>query len=135
MNGAYLEQAAALYLGEDAAAIPSVHTFLSWVQKASPGFHTDEFTLFGWLSASLFTQALRSAGTHPSRGSLLEALHRITAFTGNNLIPASNPAKKVPISCYLIGRIEHGAFQRQDDPPIAGPTHGYRCDQPFYYPK
>jgi hypothetical protein len=134
IDGAYFEQASAFYLGEDAGALPAVGTFLDWVQRVSPGFHADFFTLYGWLCAQLFTDALRTAGAHPTRGSVLEALRRSTSFTGSNLIPDADPARKLPISCYLLGRIENGAFQRMDDPPVSGPTHGFRCDQPFYYP-
>jgi hypothetical protein len=48
-------------------------------------------------------------------------------------VPVSDPAQKVPISCYIIGQIRSGQFVRVDDPPIDGPTHGFRCDDPFYY--
>ena len=133
IDGAYMEQNTSLYLGEDAASIPAVHTFLTWVQKASPGFHADLYTLYGWLSAELFAQALKSAGAYPSRGSLLAALHHITSFSGGNLVGNANPADRIPTNCYIIARIEKGRYQRLDDPPVNGPTHGYRCDQPFYY--
>ena len=132
VDGAYLEQADSLYLGGDAMAIPPVTTFNQWVQKVAPGFTTDLFTLAGWLCAELFTQALRSAGAHPSRGSVLQALRHITDFSSGGLIPASNPAGKVPTTCYLIGRVVSGSFQRLDDPPVSGSTHGYRCDQPYF---
>ena len=132
VDGAYLEQADSLYLGGDAKVIPSVTTFNQWVQKVAPGFTTDAFTLAGWLCAELFTQALRSAGAHPSRGSVLQALRHITDFSSGGLIPASNPAGKVPTTCYLIGRVVNGSFQRLDDPPVSGSTHGYRCDQSYF---
>jgi branched-chain amino acid transport system substrate-binding protein len=133
IDGAYLEQNTSLFLGEDAASIPAVGTFLSWVEKASPGFKADYYTLSGWLSAAMFTQALRAAGPHPSRGSLLQSLRNITSFSGGNLIGTSNPAAKTPSNCYIIAQIAHGQFQRVDDPPVSGPTHGYRCDQPYYH--
>ena len=103
------------------------------MQKASPGFHADLYTLYGWLSAELFSQALKAAGSHPSRGSVLQALRHITSFSGGNLVGTANPADKVPTNCYIIARIENGKYQRLDDPPLDGPTHGYRCDEPFYY--
>jgi ABC-type branched-subunit amino acid transport system substrate-binding protein len=134
IDGAYFEQSSAFYLGEDAAAVPAVRTFLDWVQHVSPGFHADFFTLYGWLCTQLFADALRAAGAHPTRGSLLEALRRTTSFTGSNLIPDGDPARKAPISCYVLGRIAGGTFQRMDDPPVSGLTHGFRCDQPFFYP-
>ena len=132
VDGAYLEQQASLYLGEDAAQIPAVTTLNTWVHKVDPRFTTDYFTLLGWVDTQLFVDALRAAGAHPTRGSLLEALHHITSFSSGNLIPTSDPARRVPITCYLIGKVVNGAFVRHDDPPVSGPTHGYRCDQPYY---
>ncbi len=134
IDGAFLEQGYALYLGEDADSIPAVNTFLTWVQNVSPGFKPDLFTLFGWLSGELFAQALQSAGPDPSRGSVLKALRGITSFTGGNLTGPVNPAAKQPSNCYIIGHIVAGKFERLDTPPINGPTHGYRCDLPYYSP-
>ena len=127
--GAYLVQAASLYLGEDANSIPAVGTFLTWVQKVSPGFEPDYYTLTGWLSGQLFTQALRAAGTHPTRGSVLRALRATTSFSGDNMVGTGNPSAKTPTNCYIITQIENGRFVRLDDPPVDGATHGYRCDQ------
>lgn len=135
IDGAYMEQNTALFLGEDSPGIPAVATFLSWVQKASPGFHADLYTLYGWLSAELFAQALKEAGPDPSRGSVLQALRTITSFSGGYLTGPADPAHKIPTTCYIIARIVNGTFQRLDDPPVDGPSHGYRCDQPFYYVK
>jgi len=133
IDGAYMEGLTSLFLGEDASTIPAVNTFLTWVQKASPGFKPDLYTLFGWLSGQLFVQGLRAAGAHPTRGSVLQQLAKITSFNGDNLIATANPAGKVPASCYVISQIVQGKFQRLDDPPVSGPTHGYRCDAPYYY--
>jgi branched-chain amino acid transport system substrate-binding protein len=135
IDGSYLDQNTSLYLGEDSSALPAINTFTTWVQKASPGFNADLYTLFGWLSAELFTQALHAAGPHPSRGSILRALRGITSFSGGNLVGTANPAGKVPTNCYIVGRILHGKIQRLGDPPLTGSSHGYRCDQPFYYAK
>ena len=135
IDGAYMETLTSLFLGEDASALPSVNTFLTWVQKVSPGFKPDLYTLFGWLSGQLFAQALRAAGPHPTRGSVLQQLGKITTFNGNYLIATSNPAGKVPANCYVIAQVVQGKFQRLDDPSTTGSTHGYRCDAPYYYLK
>jgi hypothetical protein len=87
------------------------------------------------LSAELFAQALKNAGPDPSRGSVLQALRTITSFSGGYLTGPADPAHKIPTTCYIIARIVNGTFQRLDDPPVDGPSHGYRCDQPFYYVK
>jgi branched-chain amino acid transport system substrate-binding protein len=132
VDGAYLEQAASLYLGEDAAQIPAITTFNHWAQKVSPGFKTDFFTLTGWLCAELFVDALRKAGSDPSRGSVLQALRKITSFDSGNLVPVSNPGGKVPITCYLLGQIANGKFRRLADPSVSGPRQGFRCDGTYY---
>ena len=45
------------------------------------------------------------------------------------------PAAKTPSNCYMIAKIVNGKFQRLDDPSTNGASHGYRCDQPYYYAK
>jgi len=133
-NGDYLEQNTSLYLGEDQATIPAVGTFLHWVSVAAPGFKPDLFTLYGWVSAELFAQALQNAGTNPSRGSLLQALSKVTSYSGNNIIAPANPAQKTNGNCYLLAQIQGGRLQRLDDPPVTSSTHGYRCDYSYYAP-
>jgi branched-chain amino acid transport system substrate-binding protein len=132
IDGAYMEQNASLYLGEDASTIPAVATFLKWVNVASPGFHADLFTLYGWVSAELFAQGLKSAGANPSRGSLLQALSKITTFNGDNIITTTNPAAKTQGNCYLTAKVANGKFVRVDDPPVSSSTNGYRCNGEYY---
>lgn len=134
VNGDYLEQSTALYLGQDAATVPAVSTFLHWVNQASPGFTPDLFTLYGWLSAQLFTQALQNAGMNPSRGSLLTELGKIVTFDGQHIIGPNNPAAKAPGNCYLIGQVVKGNWQRLDNPPVSSATHGFRCDYSYVTP-
>jgi hypothetical protein len=133
--GDYLEQNTSLYLGEDQATIPAVATFLKWVNVASPGFKPDLFTLYGWVSAELFSQALQNAGSNPSRGSLLQALSKVTSFSGSNIIATTNPAQKTNGTCYLLAQIQNGQIQRINDPAPTGSTHGYRCDASYYSPR
>jgi branched-chain amino acid transport system substrate-binding protein len=133
-NGMYLEQDAALYLGTDAKAIPAVTRFLHWTSVATASAKPTLFTLYGWLSAQLFTQALQKIGSHPTRGALLKALGKITSFSGTNLETPVNPAAKTVSNCYLIGRIKNGKWVRQTDPPISSSTHGYRCTNKYYVP-
>ena len=134
VNGAYLDQNASLFLGPDATAIPAVGTFLHWVQVASPGFSPDLYTLYGWISGELFSEGLKNAGSDPSRGSLLQALNKITTFDGNNIVAPANPVAKTLSNCYLIGRVVNGQFERLDDPPVSSSTNGYRCDYQYVTP-
>jgi branched-chain amino acid transport system substrate-binding protein len=129
VDGSYLSQNLALYLGTDETAVPAVGTFLSWVQKDSPGFNPDLFTAYGWLSADLFVQGLKNAGSNPSRGSLLQALSKVTSFNGSGFNAPSNPSAKTPPHCYLIATVTNGQFVRSpDNPPTSGSTGGFRCD-------
>lgn len=134
VNGDYLDQNYSLYLGQDAAAIPAVGTFLHWVNVASPGYKPDLFSLYGWISGELFAQGLKNAGSNPSRGSLLEALNKITTFDASHVIAPNNPVAKTLSNCYLLGQVANGSFQRLDDPPVGGSTHGYRCDYQYVKP-
>ncbi len=134
VNGMYLEQNLALYLGTDAKAIPAVTQFNKWVKVATASWTPDLFTMYGWLSAELFTQGLKNAGQNPTRGSLLKGLGKITNFTGGNLTAPTDPAAKTVSNCYLIGRIKNGQWVRQADPPIKSSTNGYRCTDKYYVP-
>ena len=134
VNGDFLDQNYSLYLGQDSSAIPAVSTFNHWVQEASPGFHADLFTMYGWVSAQLFAQGLKGAGSNPSRGSLLQALSKITTFDAGNIIAPTNPAAKTVGNCYLLGQVANGDFQRLDDPAVTSTTNGYRCDYQYVTP-
>jgi branched-chain amino acid transport system substrate-binding protein len=134
VNGDYLEQSTALYLGQDASSVPAVASFLHWVNVASSGFTPDLFTLYGWLSAQVFVQALQNAGTNPSRGALLTQLSKISTFDGQHIIGPNDVAAKTPGNCYLIGQVVNGNWQRLDNPPVSGPNHGFRCDYSYVTP-
>jgi branched-chain amino acid transport system substrate-binding protein len=134
VNGDYLDQNQSLYVGGDKGVVPAVGTFLHWVQVASPGFKPDVFTLYGWLSGQLFAEGLKKAGRNPTRGSLLQALAKITTFDGNGIIAPSNPVTKELSNCYLLGQVVNGRFVRLDDPPVSSPTKGYRCDYKYVKP-
>jgi len=131
VNGAYLSQNSSLYLGGDSTAIPAVDTFLHWVQEASPGFQPDLFTMYGWVNAQLFAQALAKAGSDPSRGSLLQALSKVTTFTAGNIVAPTDPATKSTSNCYLEAKVVNGSFVRVDNPPVSSSTNGYRCDYSY----
>jgi branched-chain amino acid transport system substrate-binding protein len=133
-TGMYLEQDVVLYLGSDARSVPAVTTFLHWTSAVTSSKRPTLFTLFGWLSAELFTKALEKAGKDPSRGSLLKALGETHTFTGTHIEVPVDPASKTVSNCYLIGRIREGRWVRQTDPPIAGATHGFRCTSKYYLP-
>ncbi|HUA93964.1 MAG TPA: ABC transporter substrate-binding protein, partial [Acidimicrobiales bacterium] len=123
MDGFYMEQANALYLGQDSKSVPQVSDFLHWVNGLYPGFTPDLFTLYGWTSAELYVDALKKAGTDPTRASLLAALKGTTNFDASGMVAPANPAEHDPPSCWLLARVVNGKFQRYDMP-----STGFRCD-------
>jgi ABC-type branched-subunit amino acid transport system substrate-binding protein len=130
-NGTWLAQGYSLYLGQDAKSVPAVKDFTTWVAKTHPTFSPDLYTLFGWTSAQLFTQALKSAGPNPTRGKLLQALSKITRFDASGLSGPSNPAKKIPSNCVMFAQVINGQFKRVNPTP----TKGWSCTQPFWAPR
>ncbi len=127
-NGVWNVQGQSLYLGQDAKSIPAVKTFNTWVQKAHKGFKPDLFTLYGWASAQLFSQALKAAGPSPTRGKVLTALGKIQTFTASNLIAPSNPAKKIPANCVVFSQVKNGQFART----APSGSKGYYCKSPYW---
>ncbi len=122
VDGALFDQNTSLFLGQDAPQIPAVGVFNKWVQKASPGFKTDLFTLYGWLSAELFSQALKKRRLQsqpglPAAGALQDHLvqrgqhHRSEQSGGQDrgkLLPARRGGQRpVPADQRPGGRQQH----------------------------
>jgi ABC-type branched-subunit amino acid transport system substrate-binding protein len=127
VDGAYINQTQALYLGGDAGSVPAVNQFLKWVHGLYPGFSPDIFTIFGWTSAALYVQALKNAGSSPNQESLLLTLSQVHSFTADGLLAQSDPAGKQPPPCYLLAKIVNGQFVRTDMP-----ASGFKCDAPYF---
>ncbi len=122
-NGAFNDQTQALYLGQDSGKVPEVALFLKWLNKTHPGFSPDIYTVFGWTSARLFTQALQAAGTSPTRSSLMTALRSIHTFSSNGMLAPSDPAAKKPPTCWLMVGVRDNQFYR------VTPSNGFVCNQ------
>ena len=67
-NGTLVTTVTALYMGQDAKVIPAVATFDKWAKKVDPQTQLDLYTLYGWINAELFVQALKGAGRQPDQG-------------------------------------------------------------------
>ena len=83
-------------MGQDAKVVPAVATFDKWAKKVDPQTQLDLYTLYGWINAELFVQALKGAGADPTRASLDAQLDKITSFNASGLISTQNPAQKIP---------------------------------------
>jgi ABC-type branched-subunit amino acid transport system substrate-binding protein len=129
-NGTLITTVTALYMGEDAKTVPAVATFDKWAKKVDPQTQLDLYTLYGWINAQLFVQALKAAGANPTRASLEAQLDKITSFNANGLIAPQNPAQKIPGGCWIAAQYENGKWQRISPDPKSG----FVCSPGGFYP-
>ena len=128
VEGQYVNAGAARFLGEDAATVPEVALFDSWIQQAFPSFPIDQFAAYSWANAALFVHVLRSIGPNVTRKAVLAALANVHDFNDNGLISPTDVGAKRPGTCYTILRLHNGKYERVDDPPT-----GFRCDAGYYH--
>ena len=126
-NGAILEQALAMYEGQDAGAIPEVALFDKWYSSVSGGKTPTIYAAFGWLSGMLFVQGI-NAGRAPTRAALINGLKTITTFNGNGLAAPVNPAAKTPATCFIIIDVNNGKFGRDPSTPS-----GFTCSGGYFH--
>jgi ABC-type branched-subunit amino acid transport system substrate-binding protein len=129
-NGTLITTVTALYMGEDAKAVPAVATFDKWAKKVDPQTQLDLYTLYGWINAQLFVQGLKAAGSNPTRASLEAQLNKITSFDANGLIATQNPAQKLPGGCWIVAQYENGTWHRISPDPKSG----FVCSPGGFYP-
>jgi ABC-type branched-subunit amino acid transport system substrate-binding protein len=129
-NGTLISTDTALYMGQDAKVVPAVATFDHWAKKVDPQTQLDLYTLYGWISAELFVQALKGAGADPTRASLEAQLDKVTSFDANGLISVQDPAQKIPGQCWIVAEYDNGTWKRI--PP--DPKSGFVCNPGGFYP-
>jgi ABC-type branched-subunit amino acid transport system substrate-binding protein len=123
-QGLLNDQTQALYLGQDAKTTPEVALFDKWMGIAHPGFPPDIFSIYGWTSARLFTQALQAAGPNPTQAGVLAGLRNVHSFNSNGLIATGDPANKTSPTCWVLIKVNNNQYQRV--PP--SPSSGFTCN-------
>jgi ABC-type branched-subunit amino acid transport system substrate-binding protein len=126
-NGAVVISFNAMFLGEDAAAVPEIRLMQQWAHKVRPGYNYDLYTAVAWAHARMFFKALASAGVNPTRGSLMAELQKITTWDSFGMFPEVGPATKRPTTCYLMITVDAGNFRR------LAPAHGFQCQPGGYF--
>lgn len=129
-NGTIVTGVDAMYMGQDAKAVPAVATFDHWAKKVDPQTQLDLYTVDAWINAELFVQALKAEGANPTRAGLEAQLDKITSFNADGLISTQDPAKKIPGNCWLAIEYENGTWKRI--PP--DPKSGFVCNPGGFYP-
>ena len=100
--------------------MPAVATFDKWAKKVDPQTQLDLYTLYGWINAQLFVQALQGAGANPTRASLDAQLNKITSFNASGLISNSEPGPEDPRACWIVAQYENGTWKRIAPDPKSG---------------
>lgn len=128
LEGTYLDQVYAMFQGEDASLIPEVALFDQWMRRVDPRQPVDLYSLYGWVSGRLFTEAATKVGPQLTRQKLLQALSQMGQWDANQMIAPINVGQKKPSDCVFIFRIKGGKFVREfpTDKPYACDLGGYK---------
>jgi ABC-type branched-subunit amino acid transport system substrate-binding protein len=128
-EGVYNDQQFALFFNPDEAAnVPAVREYQTWMGRANPGKKMDLFSMYGWASADLFVQALKKAGPKATRKDVLAALRTFTKFDAGGILAPANPAGKKPATCWILTQVKGGKYIRVDSP-----ANGFRCDGTYFF--
>ena len=124
-EGAQIDIQTALYGGEDAGTVPEVALFNTWIKRV--GGKPDFFAVMSWAAARLAVQALNQGGK-PTRQAMLDALKTVHKFDSNGMLASSDPAGKVPPTCWVLVDAKGGKFKRN-----AATPSGFRCEPGGYF--
>jgi ABC-type branched-subunit amino acid transport system substrate-binding protein len=122
VNNMYIELGYVLYLGADGNQ-PAVKLFTKWMKTADPDANFELQSLYGWASAQLFVQALKDAGSPPTRAGLEAALDKVTSFNASGILTTGDPAANVPGDCVLLAQVQNGQIVRV----APTPKNGFVC--------
>jgi ABC-type branched-subunit amino acid transport system substrate-binding protein len=127
-DGVIADQQYAMFLGEDAAAVPEVKLFDDWMKQTHPDTPVDLFAAYSWASARLFVQALTAAGQNPTRADLIKALDNVHDFDSNGMVAKADPGNHAPPECWMLVTLKDGKFQR-----TLPPGSGFDCSHTGYF--
>ena len=122
-DNVYMPLSYPMFLGQDLATNPELATLTTWMHKVHPGETPDLYAVDAWAAGVLFVQALRHAGSNPTRSGLLSALSKITSFTADGLLPTADPGGRDGSTCMVIVGVQGNQFVRLDPP-----GHGFECN-------
>ncbi len=129
-NNTYSDMQSVMYGGQDAKNTPAVALFDKWVKKVNPSAPLDVYGVYGWSAAEMFVQALKAAGPNPTRPEVIDQLNKITSFNAGGLLATSNPAEKIPPTCWLLVKVSNGKWVRTGP----SPKTGFICSPGGYHP-
>jgi ABC-type branched-subunit amino acid transport system substrate-binding protein len=128
LEGAFIDNVYAMFRGEDAARVPQVALMDTWMKKIDPNQSIDLFSLYGWLSARLFSEGMQKMGALAKRPALLTTLNTIGDWDADGIIAPVNIAKKKPADCFMTIKVTNGKYLREypTDRPYACEWGGFQ---------
>ncbi|UUW87083.1 ABC transporter substrate-binding protein [Nocardioides sp. WV_118_6] len=89
-----------------------VQLYLSWLQQVKPGAIPNFYGLFAWSAARLFVEQAVALGGKLSRASLVAAVKKVTAWTGNGAHTAMRVGTAQTPPCQKIIQYKGGRWQQ-----------------------
>jgi len=71
---------------------PGLQTYLAAMKKYEPKYTYNEVAMDGWLSAALFAQGVKAAGSDLTQKKLVDDINHITNFTAGLSTQSTGPS-------------------------------------------
>ncbi len=106
---------------EEAAGIPEMQLYMSWLSRVAPGAKPDFFGFYAWSAARLFQKLATEIGPRLTRKALFAAVKNVLHWSGNGMHVDHNVGGKLSSPCFLYLTIKNGGFSRTH------PSGGFEC--------
>jgi ABC-type branched-subunit amino acid transport system substrate-binding protein len=114
------------YLASGGSSVPGFVTFQTWLKKVHPADLPGTFSISGWGSGMLFTQALAAAGKQVTPATTIKALSGITKFDSGGITAPYNPGTKAGTPCVDVVTVTNGQWTQAD------PNSGFDCSGTYH---
>ena len=97
----------------DAGTNAELDLYLDWIRRVAPNTPPGNDSLFHWVTAKLFFDALRSIEGDITREALLEAFTEITSWNAGGILKGVDVANRTTPQCRVLVRVVNGQWTRQ----------------------
>lgn len=113
---------------EEAAQIPALEEYVTWLAKVAPDEDPTSNGLQAWIRAEMFVDAATAVGPELTREALIAELEQMTGFDADGLIPPIDVGDPIPKqACFVIAQVRDGAYVR------VFPESGFHCSPDDVY--
>ena len=96
---------------EEAGRVPEMAAYQTWLQRTggdAPSYAGAQ----AWAAGVMFTLLASRLGGKQTRASVVKAAAGLHRFTGNGIIPPTDPGARRTSGCFTIMKISDGRFNR-----------------------